>query len=217
IMMTSYDSDAAPANRFPKLDSDAGSASSRHLDRVASMIAAADNPIIVTESFAETEDATQLLDSFANVIAAPVFEWWMPAYKNIDRTSPLHGKGNVEAVLGEADVVIVLCSNGPWHPPMQALRPGCQVILIDQEPLRPASAYWGYETTVCVSGDPVENLSVILQTLKDSPQLTENQAEIAKRIRRWTEYNKAQQLAFEKTTSDEVVATESKAKIHAST
>lgn len=217
IMMTSYDSDDAPANRFPKLDSDSGSASARHLDQVAEMIAAADNPIIVTESFAETEAATQLLDTFANEIAAPVFEWWMPAYKNIDRTSPLHGKGSVEAVLGEADVVIVLCSNGPWHPPMQKLQPGCQVILIDQEPLRPASAFWGYETTVCVSGDPVENLSMILDRLKDSPQLEKNRSEIANRLSRWTEYNQAQQLAFEKTTSDEVVATESEARIHAST
>jgi len=59
----------------------------------------------------------------------------------------------VEQVLGEADAILVAGSNGPWHPPHARLRPGCAVIHLEQDPMRPRAAYWGYPTTHAIPGD----------------------------------------------------------------
>ena len=216
LMMTPYDEVDSPANRMPGLTSDSVVASADHLEQVAQTIAAAKNPIIITEHFGSSRKAIELLDLFSTTLAAPVFEWWMPAYANYDRSSPLHGKGGVEQVLGDADLVIVLCSHGPWHAPKQTLRPGCQVIVIEQAPLRPTSAFWGYETTVCVSGDPILNLEAIQQRLSESALLMENQAVIAERFTKWSEYNESQKKVFEDKVEAEVKMAEDNGSVHAS-
>jgi hypothetical protein len=73
----------------------------------------------------------------AEALSAPVFEFMQPAYHNFPRTHPLYGAGPVEAVLGEADAVLLAGCNVPWHPPRQQLRPGCAVIHLEEDPLRP--------------------------------------------------------------------------------
>ncbi|MDG2013202.1 MAG: thiamine pyrophosphate-binding protein, partial [Pirellulaceae bacterium] len=158
VMMARFDAEDSPQNRFPALTSDVTVASAGQLSDVSQIIASAENPIIITESFGSSPTAIALLDQFAHAIAAPVFEWFIPGHANFDRSSPLHGKGELESVLDQADVVIAICTNGPWHPPNTKLKTGCQVIAIEQAPVRPTAAFWGYETTVCISGDPVANL-----------------------------------------------------------
>ena len=191
-------------NRMPALTSDSVVASPEHIQHVTGIIASASNPIIITEHFGSSSHAVALLDSLAKKIAAPVYEWWMPGYNNFDRSSALHGKGFVEEVLGEADVVIVLCSNGPRHGPNQKLKDGCKVIVIDEAPLRPNSSYWGYTTTCCVSGDPTRNVESVLECLCSSFTLDEDTD--AKRFKGWEERNKLKQKAIE----DEMAAEASK-------
>ena len=202
-------------NRMPALTSDSVVASPEHIQHVAGIIASASNPIIITEHFGSSSHAVALLDSLAKNIAAPVYEWWMPSYNNFDRSSALHGKGFVEEVLGEADVVIVLCSNGPWHGPNQKLKNGCKVIVIDEAPLRPNSSYWGYTTTCCVSGDPTMNVESILKCLFSSFKLDEDT--IAKRFQGWEERNKLKQKAIEDEMAAEATKVEEDGKcVHAS-
>lgn len=64
----------------------------------------------------------------------------------------------MRAVLGEADAILLAGCNAPWHPPRQDLRPGCAVIHLEEDPLRPRAAYWGYTTTHTVPGNRSLNL-----------------------------------------------------------
>lgn len=137
-----------------------------HIDRVAQILADAANPIVITEHGGRTHDARNALISIAESLTAPVFEFWNPAYHNFPRSHPLYGAGSVEAVLGEADAVLLAGCNGPWHPPHTALRPGCAVIHLEQDPLRPRAAYWGYPTTHALPGDLSTNLAALATNLQ---------------------------------------------------
>jgi acetolactate synthase I/II/III large subunit len=141
-------------------------ATPEHIDRVAQILVDAVNPIIVTEHGGRTDDDRDALISIAEALTAPVFEFWNPAFHNFPRSHPLYGVGPVEAVLGEADAVLLAGCNGPWHPPHARLRPGCAVIHLEQDPLRPRAAYWGYPTTHTVPGDLSINLAALAANLE---------------------------------------------------
>lgn len=140
-------------------------ATPEHIDRVAEILVGATNPIIITEHGGRTDADRNALIGIAEALSAPVFEFWNPAYRNFPRSHPLYGAGPVEAVLGEADAVLLAGCNGPWHPPNAALRPGCTVIHLEQDPLRPRAAYWGYPTSQVIAGDPALNLAALAANL----------------------------------------------------
>jgi acetolactate synthase I/II/III large subunit len=149
----------------PWVDPTPVAATPEHVDRMAQILAGATNPVIVTEHGGRTDADRDALIRIAEALSAPVFEAWMPAYHNFPRSHPLYGLGPVEAVLSDADAILVAGSNGPWHPPHAKLRPGCVVIQLDQDPMRPRAAYWGYPTTHAIPGDLSTNLAALAASL----------------------------------------------------
>jgi acetolactate synthase-1/2/3 large subunit len=155
------------------------------LDEVAALLARSAEPIIITEHGGRTEDEAAALLGLAKALAAPVFEFIMPAYHNAPRGHPLVMPGTVEPVLSRADAVVVAGSNAPWHPPNAALRPGCAVIHLEEDPLRPRAPYWGYRTTHAVAGDRAANLRGLAERLRRRlPSPPQDRAD------RWTTYKR---------------------------
>ena len=126
----------------------------------------------------------------AELLGAPVFEFWMPMYMNFPRNHPLHGEGPVEEILGDADCILIAGCDAPWHPPLISLQNTCEVIVMEEDPLRPRSPYWGYKTDYCIAGDVGANLAGLYNCLKKavkkSPQALKL---IGKRAKHWKEYN----------------------------
>ena len=91
-------------------------ATPQQIDQVAQILASAANPIIITEHSGRTDTERAALVGIAEALCAPVFEFWNPAYHNFPRSHPLYGAGPVEAVLGEADAILLAGCNGPWQP-----------------------------------------------------------------------------------------------------
>ncbi|WP_196770988.1 thiamine pyrophosphate-dependent enzyme [Mycobacterium colombiense] len=141
-------------------------ATAEQIDLVAELLVGATNPIIITEHGGRTDDEREALVCIAETLSAPVFEFWNPAYHNFPRSHPLYGAGPVEAVLGDADAILLAGCNGAWHPPQTVLRPGCAVIHLEQDPLRPRGAYWGYPTTEAVAGDLSLNLAALAASVR---------------------------------------------------
>ena len=141
-------------------------ATTGQIDRVAQILSGATNPIIITEHGGRTDDERDALIRIAEALSAPVFEFAFPAYRNFPRSHPLYGAGPVEPVPGEADAILLAGCNAPWHPPHLALRPGCAVIHLDEDPLRPRAAYWGYRTTDTIAGNPSINLGALAANLE---------------------------------------------------
>src|SRR5262245_11480703 len=153
------------------------------LDEIAGLLARSALPIIITEHGGRTEAEATALLGVAETLSAPVFEFMMPAYHNVPRSHPLAMPGTADPVLDQADVILMAGANAPWHPPSSPLRAGAAVIHLEEDPLRPRAAYWGYRTTHAVAGDRLlnlEGLSTRLRKLLPSPP--------PERARRWREY-----------------------------
>src|SRR5262245_66086223 len=133
------------------------------LDEIASLLAGAEEPIIITDHAGRTEEERAALIGLAEALGAPVFEFMLPAYHNVPRSHPLAMLGPVEPVIERADVILIAGANGPWHPPQLPLRAGRRIGPLEEDPLRPRSAYWGYRTTHAVAGDRSLNLQPYLE------------------------------------------------------
>ena len=170
----------APLPPAPRIVARPVMAAPEQLDEIAALLAGADEPIIITDHGGRTEAERAALIGLAEAMAAPVFEFMLPAYHNVPRTHPLAMLGPVEPVLERADVILIAGANGPWHPPQLPLRSGCCVVHLEEDPLRPRSAYWGYRTTHAVAGDRLLNLQALLERVRQklpSPP--------SERVRRW--------------------------------
>jgi acetolactate synthase I/II/III large subunit len=153
------------------------------LDEIAALLARSEEPVIITEHGGRTEAESAALLGLADALAAPIFEFMMPAYHNVPRAHPLVMPGTVEPVLDRADAILVAGANAPWHPPSAALRPDAAVIHLEEDPLRPRAAYWGYRTTHAVAGDRGLNLLGIGERVR-----ARFPAPPRERARRWEAY-----------------------------
>lgn len=165
-------------------------ASDDSLKNIAATLIQSHNLIIITEHAGRTQEEVTILTKLAELLGASVFEYPYPMYKNFPRTHPLHGKGPVEEILKELDCILIVGSNAPWHPPLIDLQENAKVILMEEDPLRPRSPYWGYKRDYCIAGDLRANLDrlclYIENELKKVPQVLN---EIELRVKRWKEYN----------------------------
>jgi acetolactate synthase-1/2/3 large subunit len=157
---------ATPFEARPRIEPRPVLAPPAQLDEVAALLARSAEPIIITEHGGRTEDEVAALIGLAEALAAPIFEFIMPAYHNAPRGHPLVMPGTVEPVLSRADAIVVAGSNAPWHPPNAPLRPGCAVIHLEEDPLRPRVPYWGYRTTEAVAGDRAANLRGLVERVR---------------------------------------------------
>jgi len=148
-------------------------------------LASAETPLIITEYVGRTSDERQDLVRVAEALGAPVFEFMQPAFRTFPRNHPLYCAGAVEPVLGQADAILVAGCNAPWHPPLQALKPDCKVIHLEEDPLRPRAPYYGYRTTHCLAGDRALNLRALADRLCTQPSTT------PARVERWREYSES--------------------------
>jgi acetolactate synthase-1/2/3 large subunit len=174
-----------PFEARPRIEPQPVLAPPAQLDEVATLLARSAEPLIITEHGGRTEGEAAALIGLAEALAAPIFEFIMPAYHNAPRGHLLVMPGPVEPVLARADAIVVAGANAPWHPPSAALRPGCAVIQLEEDPLRPRAAYWGYRTTHAVAGDRESNLRGLVERLRrqlPSPPLD--------RAGRWTAYKR---------------------------
>src|SRR6266480_1795118 len=95
------------------------------ITELARLLAAAANPVIVTEEAGRTQRAVEHLVALAERLGAPVVEGWHPAFVNFPRQHPLYGgigrAAHLASYLKDADLVLLLAAVAPWHPPSSAL------------------------------------------------------------------------------------------------
>src|SRR2546428_447589 len=80
----------------------------------------------------------------AELLALTVGEAAAPACTNFPTDHPSHQGYVPGPFLDQADVILLLESATPWHPPSQGPGAGCKVISISQDPDRALRPYSGY-------------------------------------------------------------------------
>jgi acetolactate synthase-1/2/3 large subunit len=118
---------AVPARRISPAD---------EIERLAGLVAAAENPIILAESAGRNPDAFHALVAFAEAFGVPVIETPGAVCGNFPKAHPLYLGSRLEPFMTTSDLVLLVACRAPWYPPsnkpMQA-----RTVVIDETPQRP--------------------------------------------------------------------------------
>ena len=137
------------------------------LEHVARLLIEARAPVICTESVGREPEAVEALVALAEMLALPVVEAAAPACTNFPTDHPSHQGYSPRPFLDQADVVLLLESATPWHPPSRGPGLGCKVIAIGQDPDRVLRPYSGYPCDVQIHGPASTNLQALTEIVRD--------------------------------------------------
>ena len=136
------------------------------IEQLADMLAAAKNPVIVTERAGENLKAVGHLVELAELLGSPVVEARGTKFVSFPRSHPLHAGFNVLSVVKDADVIFNLAVIAPWHPSSAAPASGAKIALLDENPLRQEKPVWGYQADLCLFGEVEGSLAMLLEQVK---------------------------------------------------
>src|SRR6266567_4013951 len=141
------------------------------ISELARLLAAAANPVIVTEEAGRTQRAVEHLVVLAERLGAPVVEGWHPAFVNFPRQHPLYGgigrAAHLASYLKDADLVFLLAAVAPWHPPSSAPGPATRVVVLSDDPVRSDIPFWGYRSDLAVTGDLEASLGMLVERVNE--------------------------------------------------
>jgi len=151
------------------------------VDQVATMLAAARNPIIITKAVGRDPAAVPALVRLAETLGAPVFDQFH-TYVNFPQDHALHGGFEAAPHLEEADAILVVESDVPWFPQMKRPRPETRVIHLGVDPLFSRYPVRGFPADAALAGTP----RLTLAALADAVAKRLDAATVAERRQRWT-------------------------------
>ena len=151
---------AAPAS-VPSLPA----VSDQAIREMAEALSGARHPVIITEEVGREPAAVAALVALAEALQAPVYEAWQPYYLNFPRQHPLYAGLILEKdALDQADVVLLVESVLPWHPPSAVTDK--KVLVLGEDPLHPRLPYWGFRADVVATGEVAPALRKLAGAVK---------------------------------------------------
>ena len=164
------------------------------VDQVATMLAAARNPIIITKAVGRDPAAVPALVRLAETLGAPVFDQFH-TYVNFPQDHALHGGFEAAPHLEDADAILVVESDVPWFPQMKRPKPETRVIHLGVDPLFSRYPVRGFPADAALAGTP----RLTLAALADAVARRVDTAAVAERRQRWTAAGaKRREAAFAK-------------------
>jgi acetolactate synthase-1/2/3 large subunit len=121
----------SPTRRQPAR---AAAADANAIDEAAEILAAAENPIIITASMGQNRAAVPALETLAERYAVPVITY-RPRYVNMSSDHPMHMGYEPGPYLPDADAILVIDCDVPWIPSLHKLNPNAKVIQLGADPL----------------------------------------------------------------------------------
>jgi acetolactate synthase-1/2/3 large subunit len=133
--------------------------------KAASILAKAENPLIITSSFGVRPEEVALLAHLAEQFAIPVSQR-KPRYLCLPTDHPMHLGYNPDAMLEAADAIIVLDCDVPWIPGKKAPKADCPVIHIASDPLMTPYPLRGFPIDVAITGLSGPTLAALAAELR---------------------------------------------------
>ena len=142
------------------------------IDKALSLIAAAKNPLVLTEHVGGDPRAVERLVELCELFGIPVMETYRPAFMNFPRTHPLYLHHDPKAV-DAADLILMVDAVTPWYPASKAPK-NAKVIAIADEFPNSRLPYWGYNVDLALVAAPASTLGQLVQKAKASEQVAAN-------------------------------------------
>ena len=143
------------------------------IERAASILARARNPLVITARAGREPAAVPLLAALAERFALPVIEF-RPRYLSLASTHPMHAGYEVAPWLDAADAILVLDCDVPWIPAAKSPAAGVPVIQVGSDPLfarYPMRGFRGDLTIACTPHRALVALSDALARCTVDPGL----------------------------------------------
>ncbi|MEO6164951.1 MAG: thiamine pyrophosphate-dependent enzyme, partial [Candidatus Binatia bacterium] len=142
------------------------------IDKALTLIAAAKNPIALTEHVGGDPRAVEGFVELCELFGIPVMETYRPAFMNFPRTHPLYLHHDPKAVEA-ADLILMVDAVTPWYPASKAPK-NAKVIAIADEFPNSRLPYWGYNVDLALVAPPASTLGQLVQKAKASEQVAAN-------------------------------------------
>lgn len=110
------------------------------IDKLAKLLAAAKNPVVLTDAAGADLETYNALLAFAETCAVPVLETRSASFANFPKDHPMYIGGDVNAIVPDTDLALLVRARAPWYPPSNRPKNGI-VACIDESPFREEMVY----------------------------------------------------------------------------
>ena len=130
------------------------------VERAASLLAAAEAPLLITTSVGRDLDAVGALVGLSEALAIPVVEF-NPTHVNFPSGHPHHLGFNPAPYLERSDVIVVVESDVPWFPARMRVNPEARVIHVGGDPLFARYPIRTFPMDLAIRGDAAVTLTAL--------------------------------------------------------
>ena len=135
------------------------------IEAVATLLAQAEQPLIITRSLGSNPHAFSALVALADSFALPVIEHPLPQYANFPNDHPLHLGFDPGRPIESADLILVIESDVPWYPSVHRPNPKARIVHIGIDPLYSRYPIWGFPADVAITSEPEIALKLLTAAL----------------------------------------------------
>ena len=146
---------AAPA--FPNGDA---------VEEVAALLAAAENPLIITNSAGRDPNAWSALGDFAERYAIPVVQY-RNRYMSLPSNHPMNLGYELRPLLEKADVILAIDVAVPWLPASDKVRDDAKVVHMGPDPLHGYVPVRGHPCDIALACATAEGLRVLNESMAE--------------------------------------------------
>ncbi|MBN9673785.1 thiamine pyrophosphate-requiring protein [Roseibium aggregatum] len=157
------------------------------LAQAAKLLAEAENPLVISQRGAGSEEAFAALGDLLSEWAIPLSHYWANKL-SVPLSHPMQIGAAPEDFLAQADVVLVINSLAPWWPDKVTLRDDVKVIHLGPDPLFSRTPIRNFQADLALAGDTATSLVALIEEMSSLPR---NAASLEKRRQRISEYSAA--------------------------
>ena len=159
------------------------------LTEAAQLLATAKNPLIISQRGAGSREAFDALQKFVAEWAMPLSHYWANKL-SIAWSHPMQVGADPNALLADADVVLVINALAPWWPDKVEPRPDAKVIQLGPDPLFARTPVRNFRADVTLAGETAPALMALIEAMSRLPKDEGAISERFERIEKLSEANR---------------------------
>ena len=164
------------------------------LARAADALAKAKKPLIISQRGTGSNEAFDAFKGFVDTWAFPVSHYWANQI-SLPLAHPMQVGQDPEALLADADVVLVMNSLAPWWPDKVTLRNDVTVIQLGPDPLFSRTPVRNFRTDITLAGETDAALMALITEMSGREGNARTIESRRKRITKLSEANRAAVVA----------------------
>lgn len=160
------------------------------IEEVVRLLGEAETPLIIAQRGAGSQEGFETLSQLAQEWGIPVCQYWAVQLA-VPTDHPMAIGNDPAEWLAKADLVLVIDCLAPWSPEIHALKPGCKVVHIGQDPLYSRFPVRNFPCDLALAGDTAhvigelsEAASALLEQTAAMREARRARIEKAARLRR---------------------------------